>query len=303
MIEQIVALCERFPPLPLGPREVPSEARSAWRIGRYRTLGIQPRQTFLLAPDGFIGLVTGQIDAITQEPQARIFDRAGACEALLPEAIEAARQSRADWLITLVEVDDTAWEESLQRAGFAVESYRIAKRFRTPHETEQALQVRGVYRVRPAEANDLLPVALLSTVSSQQAIPAGRSVNELEVKGRFMDAHLATVLDETLCFLVAETVSDDELVGYMKIRLCQDETTSDEIVGYIEDFSVAQAHWGMASHSLFFGIEQALHAKGVEVLVGDISAANGRSLAGATRKVGLQVEFQRWGKKLFTCQD
>ncbi|HEY4001096.1 MAG TPA: hypothetical protein VGO93_19660 [Candidatus Xenobia bacterium] len=251
---------------------------------------------------GFMVLLNDMTDSITGDPQSQILDFAvpdDAClDALLDKALPEARRKSADYVVVELGVDDPE-AERLQRHGFIHESTRIARRM-TCEPSDEVRRSMEAYRVRPGNASDLMFVTWLSTVSSQNLAPAGRTADSLTVRTRFVDCYLnsnVTGADDVKT-LICERLSDDEQVGYLLLKFMTDEVTGEKL-GYCYDIAVKPEDWGSGvSQYLSHAGEKLFADLGVHVCIGDISAANPRPLIWATRHLGYDIESRKWARRL-----
>lgn len=299
-LPEVLRLC-RARELPAWPvRRVSGEARREALAEAYRArwsfLGSDPDLHVLVAPRegglaGYAVLLTGQRESITGEPQAILYDHAWEDRAVGERLVRAAeaRARGADYLVAEADPADTF----LESLGYHLEIVRIARRLdpRPPGES--------AYTVRPARPGDQLFILVLNGKVTPFTLPAGRDLDPREVASRYLDVYLGLDIarDPRLLVLIAETGGLP--VGYLMLKLGYSDEITGERIGYIYDLAVEPEHWGRrATQRLMREAEARLHADGVALMLGDISADNPRAVKTAVKSLGYAIEGHRRARRL-----
>lgn len=188
---------------------------------------------------------------------------------------------------------DAPEEAFFAARGYSVEICRIARRL-APEPPRD-----GPYQVRRATARDQLFVMVLNSRVSPVTLPAGRDLDPEEVAARYLDVYLALDLEGNPCLegLIAE--KDGLPVGYLLLKTGYTDEITGESLAYIYDLAIDPEHWGRrATQRIMREAETRMHARGVRILLGDISASNPRALKTAIHSLGYTLEQQRWARRL-----
>lgn len=246
---------------------------------------------------GYAVLVTGLTESITGDPQALLYDHAWESAEVGGELLGAAEARAgargARYLVAEVAKGDAPEEEFFASRGYAVEICRIARRL------DPQPQPDGPYQVRRATAGDQLFVIVLNSRVSPVTLPAGRDLDPGEVAARYLEVYLGLDLEgdprlETLIVQQGKTP-----VGYLMLKTGYSDEVTGEALAYIYDLAIEPEHWGKrATQRIMREAEARMHARGVAVLLGDISAANPRALKTAIHSLGYTLEQQRWARGL-----
>lgn len=299
-LPEVLRLCAQrtLPSLPV--RGVSGEARREALLQAYRQrwsfLGSDPDLHVLVEPcatglAGYAVILTGLHESITGEPQAILYDHAWEDPAVGERLVRAAERcaAGADYLVAEVDPADAF----LAGLGYHLEIVRIARRLDPQPLGESA------YTVRRARADDRLFVMVLNGKVTPFTLPAGRDLDPDEVAARYLDVYmnLDVAGDPRLLVLIAEF--EGAPVGYLMLKLGYSDEITGERVGYIYDLAVEPAHWGRrATQRLMRQAEARLHADGVALMLGDISADNPRAVKTAVKSLGYSVEGHRVARRL-----
>lgn len=299
-LPEVLRLCREreLPSLPV--RGISGESRREALLEGYRSrwtfLGSDPDLHVLVEPAegglaGYSVVLTGLHESITGEPQAILYDHAWRDPAVGERLVRAAesRARGADYMVAEVDPADTF----LAELGYHLEIVRIA-RLLDPQEPGES-----AYRVRRARADDKLFVLVLNGKVTPFTLPAGRTLDPAVVASRYMDAYMGLDLagDPGLLVLIVETVGTP--VGYLMLKLGRCDEITGEPVAYIYDLAIEPAHWGRrATQRIMRDAESRLHAAGVALMLGDISADNPRAVKTSVKSLGYTVEGHRRARRL-----
>ena len=149
----------------------------------------------------------------------------------------------------------------------------------------------GAVTVRPGSIEDLAFVSELASDSVTHGIPATRAVAPAAVR-EYVRAG-ASRLEAWLrrpdfALLVAERAG--EPVGYLMLDLADREPSTGERQAFIIDLGVRRDSWGRyVPHRLVEAAARLAAARGLDYLVGVVSAGNRRALV-TSRRLGFEIE-------------
>lgn len=291
---QLVAR-RRFPALPA--RELSSEQRRSSALMHYRQyfeqaleaedlrVVVEEQEGQLL---GYIVLLTGLRESITQEPQTLLFDYFGPPETLDRLLVHAERYMRPEDYIVVEIPPGDGDEEIFKARGYHLEMHRIIRRTRQ-------WDLGGPYSVRRARSKDHLFLLSLNAICFRFTIPDGRRQSPGEIALNFLQAYVDLDLDNDPNLIPWLVEREGEPVGYLMLKLGYQTEVSGEEAAYIYDLAVHPEHWGRrATQKLMRYAESDLDRRGIAYMIGDISAANPRALKTSVKSLGFQVEWNRW---------
>lgn len=276
----------------MGATGVSGTARAEW-FARYfeqnwDKLCAHPQVSLWVDPDREDYLVArhGEKETLTGELQTVIWDW-GRQPGPFLEALKAASRD-AYLVVQQLEGGDNPWPE----LGFLPELRRVVS-------TTSTEVPAGEYQVRAAESRDLFFMANLHTQGSQFYIPAQRRVDASALVSKTMNYYLGLDLgpqSQMTGFVVCE---EGRPFGYILYKLGYKLDISGAPAAYLFDLNLKAEQRGKSAagqlgrHSL-----AELAARGVQFVIGDISADNQLGYLAATRAGHFLLESTRWGLAL-----
>lgn len=231
------------------------------------------------SPECFLAWNTGAIEEGTQRPVALLWARQGT----LSEVEDLLRTTLQQPMIASAFVGDGEWRKVLERSGF-----RPLRHFVTKTISHRAVEAPLLIR-RGVEVDRPFFSALAISVATH-TLPPGKK-GEL---ARYSRALLKRFLrldygpDSEHQLLIAENGAQERL-GYLLLRL------DDRQRAWVVDIGVDKSYWGQGvAQFLVLSAENRLHRQGYEFYVGEISAANERSLYVATELCGFSPNRELW---------
>ena len=283
----------RFPDVPVT--QVSGAGRAEWFSGYFQQnwdkLCAHPQVSAWVDPDREDYLVVrhGERDSQTGELQTVVWDWGFHPGPFLAALKERARQMGDLYLVVQqLEVGENPWPE----LGFLPELRRVISPTRSEWPS-------GDYQVRPAVARDLFFMANLHTQGSQFYIPAQRRVDASALVSKTMNYYLGLELgpkSQMTGFVICENGAP---FGYILYKLGHRLDVSQAPAAYLYDLNLKADKRGKSAagqlgrHSL-----AELASRGIEFVIGDISADNQLGYAAATRAGHFQLESIRWGLPL-----
>lgn len=235
-------------------------------------------------------MLHGELDTLTGEAQAVVVDHAGSTQAypaLLQAASGEARARKEEALVVRVfpEIGPGVFAD----LGFGAELARVAV-FVQPQPAVEG------FVLRRAAPDDKFFLTYLNALATQAYVPAGREGRAARVAFRNVQAYLNLNLaaDATMVGLILEHEGKD--VGYVLLELGMKAEITGEPAAYFYDIVVDPTfHQRGAARALMNGCQNWLLDNGWPRLIGDISVNNQVAFYGATKIVGCQLEYERWG--------
>ncbi len=231
----------------------------------------------------------GEKDSQTGELQSVVWDWGVHPGPFMQALQERARQRGDHYLVVQhLEGGHNPWPE----LGFLPELRRVI----SPSRSEWPA---GDYQVRPAESRDLFFMANLHTQGSQFYIPAQRRVDASALVSKTMNYYLGLDLSsksQMTGFVICE---NSVPFGYILYKLGHRLDVSHAPAAYLYDLNLKADKRGKSAagqlgrHSL-----AELATRGIEFVIGDISADNQLGYAAATRAGHFVLESSRWGLPL-----
>jgi len=239
--------------------------------------------------DDYLIVRHGEKDSQTGELQTVVWDW-GVHPGRFLEALKQRALQGGDLYLVVqhLEGGDNPWPE----LGFLPELRRVI----SPTQSEWPA---GDYQVRSAESRDLFFMANLHTQGSQFYIPAQRQVDASTLVSKTMNYYLGLDLSsksQMTGFVICENGAP---FGYILYKLGHRLDVSQAPAAYLYDLNLKADKRGKSAagqlgrHSL-----AELAARGIEFVIGDISADNQLGYAAATRAGYFQLESIRWGLPL-----
>lgn len=251
----------------------------------------------------FACLVLDQVDSITMDRQAYVFDLVsqGDPVAFLTAIEKAGLDLRADYLVTDLPFGLKASEAALEGAGYAVSLNKIARLCQGEHTL--GLRAQRTFPVRLAERADHPFILLVSNLCAQHLIPPGRDERREEIERGFLEVYsgLDIVNDPELTVFIAEDPARNRPSGYLMLRYIYRGlgNARKRIFGYIYDVSVHPDYWGTQTLPALQGAaEMHLVRTGIPAIVGEVSEANPRALRAAQKLLGYTIESRKYSKRL-----
>lgn len=272
------------------------EARAAWFEAYFRQnwskLCSHPQVSCWVDPDleNYLVARHGEQESLTGERQTVIWDWAQDPSGLLCLLQESARQ-RGDGYVVVQQLQQgpNPWPE----LGFLPELRRVIS------PTRSGRRETGEFEVRPAESKDLFFIANLHTQGSQFYIPAQRKVDSGAVMARNMNLYLGLDLGPGRKMVGYVICDQGKPFGYILYQLGFRMDISGVPAAYLYDLNLRPDQRGKSAagqlgrHSL-----AELAERGVEFVMGDISADNQLGYQAATRAGHFVHESTRWGLRL-----
>lgn len=228
--------------------------------------------------------ISGDRETVIEHLQAE--DAIG-CQALLERAVESARQHGSQFLTLQLKPEQVELKERLERLGFVHESERIVM-----PSAEHPVPAGSPYSVRDLQSGDDFLIAVRNAQLLEHTLTAGREYNLSDLTFHSMEAmfeQLRRPAEEQQTLVL---IWQGQQVGHLILEL---QPTS----GYISDVGVEPQHWGGKATSILMRAGSTwLHRRGLERMVGDVSASNQRALKFAKRFLGFSLESLRYGLKL-----
>jgi hypothetical protein len=265
--------------------------RSAWFAGYFQQnwdkLLAHPQVFFWVDSENEDYLVArrGETEMQTGESQTVVWD--WGCQP--GRFMEALRQSPDDYLVVQhLEGGPNPWPE----LGFLPELRRVLSSTQTevPELT---------YQIRQAEERDLFFMANLHSQGSQFYIPAQRRVDPAALVAKTMNYYMGLKLgpqSKILGFVVCE---HNRPFGYILYKLGHRLDISGAPAAYLYDLNLQADQRGKSAAGQLgrYSLSQ-LAERGIEYVIGDISADNQLGYLAATRAGHFQLESIRWGLAL-----
>ncbi|MEW6283166.1 MAG: GNAT family N-acetyltransferase [Candidatus Eremiobacterota bacterium] len=305
-LDAVVALCgERAYPALTARGQTPEQRRQAIAAGyrrHWEWVETDPNLTVLVSEreglSGFLLMITGLRESITDETQAMVYDlygrHPGEAEELLELAEGRARAASCTYLVMDLAPGEPL-EDLFTRRGYAVDINRIVRVV-----TEVPERARSC-RVRSARPNDHLFIVWLNSQTAVHTIPGGRGTDPAFIAQSYFDTYLATDFagDPALKTFIAEHPTEPRQIGYIVLKLGYADGVDAAPMAYIYDLAVHPDQWGRrVVHDLMLEVDRFLVQEGIRFLQGDISQANQRALKTAVKSLGFQVEWRRWAVAL-----
>jgi len=254
-----------------------------------------PKVSPLMSSGAFLIAVHNQQDFATGQPETVVVEHGGDREqyaALLPLLVERARAAGDEFVALRVHEGEEELTELLQTLGWAAEFARVVRALDRP------LPVSELAGLRRAGNEDRGFLARLHLHCSPFYESSQRRNSQWGTVGA-LDNYLSLDLsaESQLLGWVAEEEATPR--GYVLVNLGFEGELLAGPSAYLYDIAVdPEARGRSLAGALHEAAVVELLARGVENLVGDISAHNQQALAIATRRLGYGVEWQRWGLNL-----
>lgn len=284
----------RFPDLAVT--GISGACRSQWFAGYFEQnwpkLIAHPQVSLWVDPDrqDYMVVRHGELESQTGELQTVVWDWGIEPGPFLEVLAESARQQGDAYLVVQqLEGGNNPWPE----LGFLPELRRVI----SPTRTE--VPAAGEYQVRPAERADLFFMAHLHTQGSQFYIPAQRQVDAAALVSKTMNYYLGLNLgpkSQMIGYVICEKSAP---FGYILYKLGHRLDVSQAPAAYLYDLNLKADRRGRSAagllgrHSL-----RELAARGIQFVIGDISADNQLGYQAATRAGHFALESTRWGLPL-----
>lgn len=291
--EWLLPLAESRPfPATLG---VTAEMRRESMLNDYRNhwaaLVNSPRLRLWVEPDKAFWLILhGEHDTLTGESQAVIVDHAGdphSYSALLRCAGEEAENRKEEALV--VRVFPELGPGVFPDLGFGAELARVAVLAQRQPDPDG-------FEVRRAVPDDKFFLTYLNALATQAYVPAGREGRRERVAFRNVQAYLRLDLQPESKMVGLILVHEGKDVGYVLLELGLTAEITNQPAAYFYDIVVDPTfHQRGAARALMNYCQNWLLDNGWPMLVGDISVNNQVAMYGATKIVGCQLEYERWG--------
>lgn len=254
-----------------------------------------PQVSPLLSSGAFMIAVHNQEDFATGQPETVVVEHGGDRKqyaALLPLLVERARAAGDEFLALRVHSGEEGLAELLQTLGWAAEFARVVRALEAPLSVSEAA---GLRRAGNEDRGFLARLHLHCSPfyeSSQRRNSQWATVGALD---NYLSLDLSA--ESSLLGWVAEEQGTPR--GYVLVKLGFEGELLAGPSAYLYDIAVdPQARGRSLAGALHEAAVGELLSRGVENLVGDISAHNHQALAIATRRLGYGVEWQRWGLNL-----
>ncbi len=254
-----------------------------------------PQVSPLVSSDAFLIAVHNQQDFATGQPETVVVEHGGELQqygALLDLLVARAVAAGDEFVALRVHSGQEKLAEYLQTLGWAAEFARVVRALETP------LPVSEAPGLRRAGNEDRVFLARLHLhcspfyESSQRRNSQWATVGALE---NYLSLDFSP--ESQLLGWVAEEEATPR--GYVLVKLGFEGELLAGPSAYLYDIAVdPQARGRSLAGALHEAAVGELLTRGVENLVGDISAHNHQALAIATRRLGYGVEWQRWGLNL-----
>jgi ribosomal protein S18 acetylase RimI-like enzyme len=253
---------------------------------------------------GYMALVLGQKESITDEQQVTIFDFSApgadgpeVLAALLRVADAMAQERGEQYFVVNIPPHATTEEAWFQQAGFSPDLVRIDR----PVSTDPPPGMReDGYRTRPSDPTDLLFILYLNTLAAPFTIPPNRTRDEHFVGQRYLQIYSEMDYrpsNPKFKVLIAEKIKPVISAGFIMLQLGWRDEMTLEPVGYLYDIAVHPDHMGQhLALLLVHEGQKLLSTLGTRWLIADISATNPRPLKLALSYLGFSVMYRRWAR-------
>jgi ribosomal protein S18 acetylase RimI-like enzyme len=202
--------------------------------------------------------------------------------------LEHARQHVSESAI-VVRIYPELPDAGFGQLGFVPELSRVALHPQRQPESE----LFGLRRAGPA---DKMFLTYLNGQATAAYVPGGREGSQKRIAQRNLETYLALDLgsDSNMVGLILTSGGQD--VGYVLLELGQQAEITGQRAAYFYDIVVEpNFHQQGAARALMNACQNWLVDHNWPVLIGDISKNNPVAYHGATKIVGCQLEFERWG--------
>lgn len=273
---------------------VPAELRQQVIVQDYRshwsTLVTSPAFSAWVGPNqSFWLLQHAQIDSLTGDNQAVLIDHQGQPDdhRLLLEHLRTVCRERQDQAIVVrvYPQSEVPWAS----LGFRPELARVALHPQRQDEPEG-------FSLRRAGPLDKMFLTYLNGLATAAYVPAGREGRAAQIAQRNLQTYLGLDLgaDSSMVGLILSFEGKD--VGYVLLELGKQAEITRQKAAYFYDIVVDPGfHQKGAARALMDHCQNWLVENDWPLLLGDISSTNKIAYHGATRIVGCQLEYERWG--------